>query len=491
MNELRLALSFDDVLLEPGYSKVLPVDTQIETELGPLKLKVPVLSAAMDTVTEARTAIALALIGGLGVLHKNWTPNEQAQEVRRVKKFQHGVISNPIAVEASITIEELRNIIEQTGVTGFPVIDSKQKLVGMCTKRDVRFVHDPKLKVSDVMSSPAKSLPAGATRDDAIAFFQKNRVEKIPLVDKEGRLKGLITSRDLRQSESHPHAVRDAQGSLCVAAAVGAGPVEGLARAQALVEAGVDALVVDSAHGHSEGVLATLRELRKTYPRLALVGGNVGTAEGALALVEAGANVVKVGIGPGSICTTRIVSGAGTPQLTAVMEVAEALRGKHPAVGIVADGGIRYSGDITKALAAGAHAVMLGSLFAGTEESPGETILYQGRSYKSYRGMGSLGAMKRGSKDRYFQGATKDASKLVPEGVEARVPYRGRLSQVVHQLMGGLRAGMGYVGAASLHELHTKARFRRISPGALKESHVHDVTITAEAPNYTGGSEGG
>lgn len=483
------ALAFDDVLLEPGYSQVHPAEVSIHSQLGPFRLSVPVLSAAMDTVTEARTSIAMALLGGLGVLHKNMPAEDQAREVMRVKKFQHAVIWQPLSIKDTQTLGEVRRIIAETGVTGFPVVNESGILVGMCTGRDMRFAPADSLLVRDVMTSPAKSLPFGTERQQAEEFFRKTRVEKLPLVDSAGRLKGLITSKDLRQAEDSPNALRDDRGSLVVAAAVGAGPVEGVGRAQKLVEAGVDLLVVDSAHGHSRGVLSTIEELKKVFPQVPVMGGNVATAEGALALIRAGAQIVKVGIGPGSICTTRIVSGAGVPQLTAIMKVAEVVRSQYPEVGIVADGGIRFSGDITKALAAGAHAVMAGSALAGTEESPGETILSQGRSYKSYRAMGSLGAMRKGnSADRYFQGHVKEVSKLVPEGVEARVPYRGTLNQVIFQLMGGLRAGMGYVGAASLNELHEKSKFVKITPTGLRESHVHDVTITAEAPNYSGAS---
>ena len=483
----ELSLSFDDVLLEPGFSETLPSEVNVSTRLGPLQLNIPVLSAAMDTVTESQTAIALALLGGMGVLHKNGTPEFQAGEVRRVKKFQHAVISNPVTVTQHETIATLFEIIAETGVTGFPVISDSGKLVGMCTGRDIRHVSDRSTRVVDVMSSPVHSLGVGATPDQATAFFRKYKVEKLPLIDSEGRLIGLITSRDLRQATDSPLAVRDQNGSLRVAAAVGVGPEQGLARAEVLVQAGVDALVVDSAHGHSAGVLGTLRDLRAKYKNLVLIGGNVATLAGAKALIEAGAQVVKIGIGPGSICTTRIVSGAGVPQLTAILNVAEQLRKEFPNIGIIADGGIRYSGDATKALGAGAHAIMLGSMFAGTDESPGETILYMGRSYKTYRGMGSLGAMKRGSSERYFQSTTREASKLVPEGVEARVPNRGSLAQVVHQLVGGIKSGMGYVGAKDMTELYAKACFRRISAGALRESHVHDVTITRESPNYSGG----
>lgn len=486
--QISLSLSFDDVLLEPAFSSVLPSDVDLKTKIGNLQLNVPVFSAAMDTVTEARTAIALALLGGMGVLHKNCSAEEQAQEVKRVKKFQHAVISDPITVGSKQTLADVKQLIEDSGVTGFPVVDEKGVIVGMCTGRDIRYAEGGEsLLVSDVMTSPVETLPEGAGREEAVEFFRKHKVEKLPIVDKNGRLKGLITSKDLRQSQDYPNAIRDSKGSLLVAAAIGVTPKDGLARAELLTAAGVDCLVIDSAHGHSAGVINTIRTIREKFPKVTLIGGNVATGEGALALAEAGADIVKVGMGPGSICTTRIVSGAGVPQLTAVMSVAKALRAKYPNVGIIADGGIRYSGDIVKALAAGAHAVMLGSLLAGTDESPGDTILYMGRSYKSYRGMGSLGAMRRGSKDRYFQGGVSDTSKLVPEGVEARVPHRGSLKTVIHQLLGGLRSGMGYVGAASLDDLYKKSKFQRISTGALKESHVHNVDITAEAPNYSGG----
>ncbi len=486
---LAESLAFDDVLLEPCYSEVLPTQVSLQTQVGPLRFNIPLLSAAMDTVTESETAIALALLGGLGVLHKNMTPEQQASEVRRVKKFQHAVISDPITIRDTDSIAAVKRIIQETGVTGFPVLDLEGRLLGMCTERDIRYVQDDTLMTSQVMSSPARSLRAGASADEAREFFLKNKVEKLPLVDQNGRLVGLMTSRDLRKSQEHPDALRDERGSLRVAAAVGVmESSEQLERADLLVKAGVDCLVVDSAHGHSRGVLATLKKLRELYPKLILVGGNVATPQGAEALVQAGADIVKVGIGPGSICTTRIVSGIGVAQFTAVREVAQHLRKHFPKVGVIADGGLRYSGDVTKALAAGAHAVMAGSLFAGTDESPGEVVLYGGRSYKLYRGMGSLSAMRQGSRDRYGQAGVVDAKKLVPEGVEARVPYKGPLRQVVDQLMGGLKAGMGYVGAATLDELVAKARFRRITAGGLKESHVHDVSITAEAPNYSVGN---
>lgn len=443
------------------------------------------LSSAMDTVTEAQTAIAMALMGGIGVLHRNCSAEEQAKMVRRVKKFQHAVIANPITVKPSQTIGEVHELIEETGVTGFPVVDENGVLVGMCTGRDIRYVVTPSTRVGDIMSTPALSLPLGATRLEAEDFFRRYKLEKLPLVDAQGRLGGLITSRDWRESKSHPDAVRDEQGSLMVAAAIGVGD-EALDRAAAQVEAGVDMLVIDSAHGHSDGVLRTVSAIRQRFPGLLLSGGNIATAEGAIALAEAGVDIVKVGMGPGSICTTRVVSGVGVAQFSAVLEVTRALRSAFPQVAIVADGGIRYSGDITKALAAGADAVMIGGLFAGTDEAPGELVLFQGRSYKTYRGMGSLAAMRKGGRDRYGQGGVAEASKLVPEGVEARVPYRGPLGSVVSQLIGGLRAGMGYVGAASLDELRKRATFRRITAFGLRESHVHDVTITAEAPNYSG-----
>jgi IMP dehydrogenase len=484
---LPLSLSFDDVLLLPGPSDVLPTECRVDTRLSVLPLHMPILSAAMDTVTESQAAIAMALMGGLGVLHKNCAPEEQARMVRRVKKFQHAVIQSPLSIRPEQTVAEVKQLIEETGVTGFPVVDAGGVLLGMCTGRDIRYVTDENSRVSDIMSAPPRSLPVGATRSEAEEFFRRYKLEKLPLIDAGGRLRGLITSRDWREAQSHPSALRDAQGSLMVAAAVGVGD-DGLARAEKQVEAGADCLCVDSAHGHSAGVLSTLRALRNRYPKLPIIGGNVATADGARALVEAGASIVKIGMGPGSICTTRVVSGVGVAQWSAVVEVAQALRSRYSKeeIGIIADGGIRYSGDITKALGAGADAVMIGNLFAGTDESPGEIVLFQGRSYKSYRGMGSLAAMKKGARDRYGQQDVEEPSKLVPEGVEARVPYRGSLKQVVEQLLGGLRSGMGYVGARDIAELQEKARFRRITPGGLRESHVHDVTITAESPNYSG-----
>lgn len=483
------ALSFDDVLLVPALSEVLPSQVSLETSLGPLKLKIPLLSAAMDTVTESRMAIALALEGGLGVLHKNLSIEEQAAQVKKVKKYQHAKILGPEVVAPSMTLKELRVVISETGVTGFPVVDAAGKLLGVITGRDIRFCEDDQALVSDLMTRTVFTLPEGATRADAVNFFRQHRVEKAPLVDQHGRLRGLMTSKDTRQMVDHPLAVRDRDGALVVAAAVGVGEAEAQRAAQ-LVEAGVDVLVVDSAHGHSRGVLKALESLAKSYPQVLLVGGNIATPEAGVALVNAGAQVVKIGMGPGSICTTRIVSGAGMPQLSAILDVAEVLRSKHPGVGIIADGGIRYSGDVVKALAAGAHAVMVGSMLAGTDESPGESILYMGRSYKSYRGMGSLGAMKKSfAQDRYFQKGVKELSKMVPEGVEGRVPYKGVLKDLVYQLMGGLRSGMGYLGADTLVALYETGVFRRITHVGLRESHVHGVSVTAETPNYSGGAE--
>jgi IMP dehydrogenase len=485
-----LALAFDDVLIEPAYSQILPSQTDLSTKLGPLELKIPMLSAAMDTVTESQMAIGLALLGGLGVLHKNLSAEDQAREVARVKKFQHAVITEPLTVRPDQSIQDLKRIIQETGVTGFPVVDAKGILVGMCTGRDLRFIENQNALVKDVMTSPARSLPAGASKAQILEFFRTNKVEKLPLLDAEGRLKGLMTSKDTRQAQDSPLAVRDTLGALRVGAAVGVGEVEGIARSERLVAAGCDVLVVDSAHGHSEGVLATIATLRKKHPKAIVIGGNIATLDGAKALIDAGAHIVKIGMGPGSICTTRIVSGAGMPQLTAIIDTAEWLRAKHPEIGIIADGGLRFSGDITKALVAGAHAVMMGSLLAGTDESPGDTILYNGRSYKAYRGMGSLGAMKQGSKERYFQAHEKELSKLVPEGVEARVPYKGPLKNVVFQLMGGVRSGMGYTGSATISDLYTKGKLRRITHTGLRESHVHGVSITAAPPNYSGGTDG-
>ena len=480
-------LSFDDILIKPGHSAVLPGEVDHSSRVGPFDLAVPVFSAAMDTVTESQMAIALSLRGAMGVVHKNLSIEDQVAEVKIVKNFQHAIIRSPITVEADDDLSAVREIVSRTKISGFPVLNSDKKLVGILTERDFRYAPGKLKKVKDVMTSKVFSLPEGSTREESLDFFRKFKVEKLPLVDKAGRLTGLITSTDWRKTESFPQAQRDSLGSLAVAAAVGAGE-EGYERAKALVAAGVDCIVLDSAHGHSEGIISSLKKIRKLTDKC-IAAGNVGTPEGAEALINSGANIVKIGIGPGSICTTRIVSGVGVPQFSAIYEICSKLRKKYSKVGFIADGGIRYSGDVVKALAAGAHAVMLGSLFAGTAESPGDQILFRGRAYKLYRGMGSITAMKKGSKDRYGQ-AGVEASKLVPEGVEARVAFKGSVHDVLFQILGGLRSGMGYVGAKNLDELVKKSSFVRVTTNGLRESHVHDVQITAEAPNYSTPDQG-
>ncbi len=479
---LRMGLTFDDVLLQPGESAVLPKDVQLTTRLTRgLRLNMPLVSSAMDTVTEARAAIAMAAEGGIGIIHKNLTPFAQAAEVERVKKYEAGVVSEPVTLTPEATVKDAVELMRRHDISGIPIVERDGRLVGIVTARDLRFSPSNDLApISAVMTTKLVTVREGVTPEDARAELHRHRLEKLLVVNEAGALKGLITTRDLEKARHHPDAARDARGRLLVGAAVGVGP-DRSARVEALVRAGVDLVVVDTAHGHSKGVVETVKVLRKEYPQLQLVAGNVATYEGALALCEAGVDAVKVGIGPGSICTTRVVTGVGVPQLTAIDDCVRAC--DRFDVPVIADGGIKYSGDIVKALACGASTVMIGSLFAGTEEAPGDTILYQGRSYKQYRGMGSLGAMKDGSKDRYFQdGAAAD--KLVPEGIEARVPYKGPLAMVLFQMMGGLRSGMGYVGAANLTELREKSRFVRITASGLRESHVHDVTITQEAPNY-------
>ncbi len=481
-------LSFDDVLLKPGLSSVLPGDVDYSSQLGPYRLSVPILSAAMDTVTESQMAIALSLRGALGVIHKNLNIEDQVAEVKKVKNFQHAIIRSPLTVKPDDELSDVKAIIAKTGISSFPVIEADGKLVGILTERDFRYAPAKLKKVKEVMTANVHSLQEGASKEESLEFFRKFKVEKLPLIDKNGKLTGLITSTDWRKTESFPQALRDTLGSLRVAAAVGTGD-DGFLRAKALLIAGADCIVLDSAHGHSQGILETLKKIRKATDAT-IIAGNVGTAEGAEALINAGANVVKIGIGPGSICTTRIVSGVGVPQFSAIYEICSKLKKKYKHVGFIADGGIRFSGDVVKALAAGADAVMLGSLLAGTAESPGEQILFRGRAYKKYRGMGSLPAMKKGSKDRYGQTGV-EASKLVPEGVEARVAFKGSVQDVIYQLLGGLRSGMGYVGAKDLSELVEKARFVRITSNGLRESHVHDVQITAESPNYSFPDEGG
>jgi IMP dehydrogenase len=483
MRVIQRALTFDDVLLLPAHSRVLPREVSLKTRLTrKLELNIPLVSAAMDTVTEARLAIALAQEGGIGIVHKNLTPAQQAAEVAKVKSFESGVLRDPMTVAPENTVREVIALQRQHKISGFPVLRNG-KVVGIVTNRDLRFEANLDQPVKAVMTPPERlvTVKDGASREEAMRLMHKHRLERVLVVDDEFRLKGLVTVKDILKETEHPNACKDPQGKLRVGAAVGVG--EGTEeRVEQLVEAGADVLVVDTAHGHAQGVLERVQWVKKRFPQVQVIGGNVGTAEGAKALVDHGADGVKVGIGPGSICTTRIVAGVGVPQITAIENVAESLAGTD--VGIVADGGIRYSGDIAKALAAGAHAVMLGSLFAGTEESPGDIELYQGRSYKSYRGMGSLGAMQKGAADRYFQESEMNVDKLVPEGVEGRVPYKGSAVWVVQQLIGGVRASMGYTGCATVDELRSKARFVEITSAGMRESHVHDVQIVKEAPNY-------
>ncbi|NOK34423.1 IMP dehydrogenase [Corallococcus exercitus] len=478
--DIRLALTFDDVLLLPGESAVTPRDADLTTRLTRnIRLNVPLLSAAMDTVTEARTAIAMAQEGGIGVIHKNMTPEQQALEVLKVKKFESGMVVDPITIDPKAPLARALELMKVHGVSGVPVVQGK-RLVGILTSRDVRFEKNFSQKVEDVMTTKLVTGHEGISQDDAQKLLHEHRIEKLLVVNESYELKGLITIKDIEKRRTHPYAAKDAKGRLLCAAAVGVS-ADREARIDALVKAGVDVIVVDTAHGHSKGVIEGVRDTRRNFKGFDLIAGNVATAEGTRALIEAGVDAVKVGIGPGSICTTRVVAGVGVPQVTAVDDCAREAD-KH-GIPIISDGGIKYSGDIVKALAAGASSVMIGSLFAGTEESPGDVILYQGRSYKSYRGMGSLGAMKQGAKDRYFQ-SDVEAVKLVPEGIEGRVPYKGTLSMNVHQMLGGIRSGMGYVGCATIEDLRTKATFTRITSAGLKESHVHDVIITEEAPNY-------
>lgn len=475
------ALTFDDVSLIPAHSNVLPKDVRLATRLTRgIQLNLPILSAAMDTVTESRLAIAMAQLGGIGILHKNMTLERQADEVRRVKMFEAGVIRSPFTVGPETTIAEVMKLTADRRISGVPVVDGDQ-LVGIVTSRDMRFETKPDDPVRHIMTKRERlvTVQEGAGHDEVLQLMHKHRIEKVLVVDQAFHLRGLITVKDIQKAQDNPDAAKDADERLLAGAAVGvAGDTE--ARIEALVAAGVDVIVVDTAHGHSQGVLDRVRWAKKNYGKLQVIGGNIVTGDAALALLDAGADAVKVGVGPGSICTTRIVAGVGVPQVTAIGMVADALKDQIP---LIADGGIRYSGDIGKALVAGANAVMIGGLFAGTEEAPGEVELYQGRSYKSYRGMGSLGAMQQGSKDRYFQDAS-DADKLVPEGIEGRVPYRGSISAIVHQLAGGIRASMGYVGCSTIEEMRTRPQFVRVSTAGVRESHVHDVQITKEPPNY-------
>jgi len=479
------ALTFDDVLLQPAYSEVLPRDVSLTTRLTrQIRVHLPMVSAAMDTVTEARLAIALAQEGGIGIIHKNMTADTQAREVFRVKKYESGVISDPITVEPDKTVNEVINLTRSKNISGVPVVEGDQ-LVGIVTNRDLRFETQLDAPVSSVMTPKDKlvTVREGAAKDEVLQLLHRHRIEKVLVVDDDFRLRGMITAKDFQKATDFPVASKDERGALLVGAAVGTGPDTG-ERVDALAAAGVDVVVVDTSHGHTLGVLERVRDIKQRYPDLQVVGGNIVTGEAAEALVAAGADAVKVGIGPGSICTTRMVAGVGVPQVTAIFNVATALA-RHD-VPLIADGGVRYSGDLAKAIAAGADTVMLGGLFAGTEESPGEVELYQGRSYKSYRGMGSLGAMSQqdGSRDRYFQDSTEEVEKLVPEGIEGRVPYKGSLVAIVHQLAGGLRAAMGYTGCKDIAEMRTRPNFVRITNAGVRESHVHDVAITKEAPNY-------
>lgn len=475
------SLTFDDVLLLPAYSEVLPKDVDISTYLTKdLKLNMPLISAAMDTVTESATAITMAREGGLGVIHKNLSIEAQALEVDKVKKSESGMIVDPITMEPENKIYEALEIMKRYKISGVPITKNKV-LVGILTNRDLRFEKNLNRPIYEVMTKENLiTVPEGTTLEEAKELLQKYRIEKLPVVDKNFRLKGLITIKDIEKARKYPNACKDGFGRLRVGAAVGVGPDRD-ARVEALIKAGCDVIFVDTAHGHSKLVIESVKVLKKRYPNIPIVAGNIATAEAALALIKAGVDAIKVGVGPGSICTTRIIAGVGVPQITAIMECYEVA--KKYGVPVIADGGIKYSGDITKALAAGADTVMVGSLFAGTDESPGESILYQGRTYKVYRGMGSLEAMKKGSSDRYFQGDVEDV-KLVPEGIEGRVPYRGPLSQTIFQLIGGLRSGMGYLGCKNIEELKTKTKFIKITSAGLRESHVHDVIITKEAPNY-------
>ncbi len=487
LDEATVALTFDDVLLVPRPSDVLPAQVDVASRITKdISLRIPVLSAAMDTVTEGRLAIAMAQAGGIGVIHRNLTPELQAEQVNMVKRFVSGMVVNPVTIGPKATLADALALMAQHHISGIPVVEPGKagKLLGILTNRDVRFATDTRQPVSELMTKDELiTVRDGVSRDEAQRLLHQHRIEKLLVVDDSFRCVGLVTVKDIEKAQKYPNACKDEQGRLRVAAATSVGD-DGYERAERLVAAGVDLVVVDTAHGHSSGVLAAVTRIKKMSNRVQVIAGNVATADGTKALIDAGADCVKVGIGPGSICTTRIVAGVGVPQFTAVMDAAEAAA--KQGIPVIADGGIRYSGDVVKALAAGASAVMIGSLLAGTDESPGETYLYQGRTYKSYRGMGSVSAMARGSADRYFQAEVRDMLKLVPEGVEGQVPYKGAVDAVLHQLVGGLRAGMGYVGAKTLADLRANARFVRISPAAMRESHTHGVTITREAPNYQG-----
>lgn len=484
-SSIRDALTFDDVLLQPGHSEVLPSDVDISTQLTrEIALKLPLVSAAMDTVTEHRLAITMAQAGGIGVIHKNFSIEDQAAEVAAVKRFEAGMVVNPHTIRPDASLGQALDLMTQKSISGVPVVDAKHKLVGILTNRDVRFAHNKEQKVADLMTSPVITVTNSAAPDEARRLLHAHKIEKLVVVDEENICIGLITVKDMEKAETYPLASKDEGGRLLVAAATGAG-ADGVARAEALIAAGVDVIVVDTAHGHSAGVLQAVSDIRKLSNTTQIIGGNIATAEGAKALIDAGVDAVKVGIGPGSICTTRMIAGVGVPQLTAIMDATSVAA--KAGVPTIADGGIKYSGDLAKAVAAGASVAMIGSLLAGTDETPGEVYLYQGRSYKAYRGMGSLGAMARGSADRYFQAEVSTPLKLVPEGIEGQVPYKGSAIQVLHQLAGGLRAAMGYTGNATIADMQSGCQFLKITSAGLSESHVHDVTITREAPNYRPG----
>ena len=482
---IRDALTFDDVLLQPGHSSVLPAHVDISSQLTrEIKLQLPLISAAMDTVTEHRLAITMAQSGGIGVIHKNFSISDQAAEVASVKRYEAGMVVNPYTITAEKTLGDALAMMSRYSISGVPVVDSQGKLEGILTNRDVRFATDESQRVSDLMTTPVITVTNSANHNEARALLHQHRIEKLVVIDDNGFCVGLITVKDMERTQTYPLASKDSSGRLLVAAATGSGP-DGVERAEALIAAGADVVVVDTAHGHSQGVLDTVRHVRGLSNTVQIIGGNVATGDGTRALIDAGVDAVKVGIGPGSICTTRMIAGVGVPQLTAILDATAAAR--DAGVPVIADGGIKYSGDLAKAIAAGASTAMVGSLLAGTDETPGEVFLYQGRSYKAYRGMGSMGAMARGSADRYFQAEVSTPLKLVPEGIEGQVPYKGAATQVLHQLAGGLRAAMGYTGNATMGDMQTSCQFLKITSAGLSESHVHDVTITREAPNYRPG----
>ena len=477
------AFTFDDVLLKPAASSILPSDADVSTRLTRnISLKMPLLSAAMDTITETPLAITMAQLGGLGIIHKNMSVEDHARQVSAVKRFEAGMVVNPLTIEADKTLGDALNLMQQHGISGIPVTEpASHKLVGILTNRDVRFAEDPLESVSALMTRDVVTASADISHEDARKLLHAHRIEKLVIVDEDHHCIGLVTVKDMEKAQTYPDAAKDASGRLLVGAAIGAG-ADGIIRAEALIDAGVDVVVVDTAHGHSEGVIKAVQKVRSISNDLQIIAGNIATKEGAEALIKAGADAVKIGIGPGSICTTRMVAGVGVPQLTAIMDAAEACRKAD--IPCIADGGIKYSGDLAKAVAAGADVAMIGSMLAGTDETPGEVFLYQGRSYKAYRGMGSLGAMAVGSADRYFQAEVSQPLKLVPEGIEGQVPYKGSAAAVIHQMLGGLKAAMGYTGNATIAEMKTNCDFVKITGAGLKESHVHDVTITREAPNY-------